>query len=131
VFLAMCPRFVGELEERSLAFPLDRLMTEVGSRAARVDGLVRLKGESFRPMIQAQLIDVGDPVPRAPYPYRLHRETGAKITGQELRVLGLCDGRTHLAGIIERLSAEAAPMGQELVYPIVTEALRKGVLVLD
>lgn len=130
-FLSLRPRFDGELEERNLAFPLERLMTEFRNRASRVEGLVQLKGEASRQEIEAQVLEMSDPVPRAPFSYLLHRQTLSKLTGPEVRVLGLCDGLTAVGRIIELLAAGDPPLGADLVYPIVTEALRKGVLRLN
>ncbi len=130
-YLALKPRFDGEYEQRQLSFPLDRLMQEVRSREARVEGLVSLKGEAWRKRIAEQMLEMGRPVPRAPHPYLLHRRSRSEITGQEVRVLELCDGKTTVGRIIEILAAADPPMGENLIYPCITESLRKGVLQMD
>ncbi len=130
-FLALRPRFSGRLEERQLAFPLDRLMAETRSREIRVEGLVRLRGEAFRPQIEAQVLELGAAVPRGPWPFLVHSESRSKLTGQETRVLELCDGRRAVGEIIQLLAAAEPPLGEDLIYPCITEALRKGILQLN
>jgi hypothetical protein len=130
-YLALQPRFDGEYDRRQLAFPLDRLLQEVRSRDARVEGLVSLKGEAWRTRIAEQVLEMGRPVPRDPNPYLLHRRSRSEITGQELRILELCDGQTTVGRIIEMLAAADPPLGEDQIYPCITESLRKGVLQLD
>jgi radical SAM superfamily enzyme YgiQ (UPF0313 family) len=130
-YLAMRPRFTGRLERRCLAFPLDRLSAETRARQARVEGLVRLKGEAFRRLIEAEVAEFGDPVPRGEWPWFLHLESRSKLTAEECRVLELCDGKRPVARIIERMAAAEPPLGEDLIYAFLTEALRKGVLTLD
>lgn len=130
-YLALRPRFSGRLERRHLAFPLDRLSAEIRARQARVEGLVRLKGEAYRRLIEAEVAELGEPVPRGDWPWFLHLESRSKFTAEECRVLELCDGERPVARIIERLAAADPPLGEDLIYAFLTEALRKGVLTLD
>jgi anaerobic magnesium-protoporphyrin IX monomethyl ester cyclase len=130
-FLGLRPRFSGQLSERSLAFPLDRLMAEARMRETRVAGLVRLRGEAFRRQIEEQVQELGGAVPRGPWPCLQHTESRSKLTGQEMRVLDLCDGQRSVGEIIAQLAAAEPPLGEDLIYPCITEALRKGILSLD
>jgi len=130
-FLALTPRFTGGTEERHLAFPLARLMREVAGREAQVASLVRLRGEEQRMEIEAQVLEMGSPIPREPFAYRYHAGSESKLTNQEMRVLDLCDGHTTLDGIIRTLAAEDPPLGEDLIYPCITDAMRKRILLVD
>jgi hypothetical protein len=48
-----------------------------------------------------------------------------------MRVLARCDGRRTMAQIIELLEAEDPPLERSLIYPCISEALRKGILRID
>jgi len=130
-FLSLIPRFTGVTEERNLAFPLERLMREIAEREARVESLVRIRGDEHRGDIEARMLEMGNPLPREPYAFLLHLDSASKLSSQEMRVLAHCDGRTTVEQIIERLAAEDPPLDRGLIYPCITEALRKGILRLD
>jgi len=130
-YLALRPRFSGRLEERRLAFPLDRLAAEAWEREARVDALVRIRGEAYRRLIEAEVAELGESVPRGPWPWFRHVETGSKLTADECRVMALCDGERTVERIIERLAVIQPALTPDLIYAIITDALRNGVLGLD
>jgi hypothetical protein len=127
-FLSLRPRLVGEVEERRLAFPLEEVIRRVRDAQSRLEKLVRLRGPEHRAELAKEVAAAAPVVRCGPYTYHLHRPSESKLTERELQVLRLCDGRTPLREILDRLAASSPPVSFDHAYPVVSEALRKGVL---
>ena len=131
VYMDLRPRMVGRLEKRHLSFSMMEITRSVRHATKRVDELVRSKGRDFRQAFEQQVEAVTPEVANQEQEYYLHLPTRCILGDEEPRVFELCDGSCTVREIMNRLSADPAPMKTDRVFHIIREAMFIGILETD